>query len=136
MSATVLQSCLGADMLWLLPSAAVGWVQGWAAHTAASKQKSVGGIFLGLAQFVEAQGWESYADIFRLQVNKSVLAFTQTWQMDPHTPHVSNSVWFSMNLREVNNYLSPVISIHINVNMYSPQRVLHAFSKACETRVI
>lgn len=44
--------------------------------TATSKRRNVGGIWSSVAQFVETQGWESYADIFKLQVNKGVLAFT------------------------------------------------------------
>lgn len=70
--------------------------------TATSKRRNVGGILSSVAEFVETQGWESCTGIFKLQVNKDVLAFTQRWQMDPHAPRfLRQCVLFLVDLREI-----------------------------------
>lgn len=74
--------------------------------SATSKRRNVGGILSSVAQFVEAQGWESYTDTFTSQVNKVSLYKGDRWT--PTLPSfLRECVWFSVDLREVNNFSQP-----------------------------
>lgn len=89
MSATVVPSCLGADMLPALPSAAVSQVQWWAACCCCFKEKTCWRYLVKCSSVCWNSGVRILSwNLWVRKVNRGISAFLQRWHMDLNTRHI------------------------------------------------